>query len=358
VLFIENSGVRNAHFRDLSRVWSRLTNWWRSHGDVRPELEGIDVLSPLLLPMPYSRMATAINRRILLRAIRRWLARVRGDGPLIVITFLPTPLVLDTIHGLRPSLAVYYCIDNLSESSPEARKVVASEAKLFAEADLVMVTSRELYEMAKPLASHLESLVSGVRCDEFAAARENRSREHYRIDDIPRPRIGFVGSLRSAIDLDLLARVARLAPDLNFVLAGPHLTDTSALHDIPNIHLLGEIPHAEVIESMVRFDVGILPYMLNAFTAAVMPFKFKEYLAAGLPVVATPLPELVSFDELHPGVIAFARDAESFVRAIRGELARDHPALQEQRLTIARDYDWTVQIDRMIAAMERARSLQ
>lgn len=353
MLFVENSGVRSVRWSDASRVWSRLQNWWRSRGDGRTP-SGVDVLSPLLVPLPYSRAATAINRRLLLTSIRNWLDRVGGGGPLIVITFLPTPLALAIIDALQPSLSVYYCIDNLSESSPEARKVGAFETRLFHDADLVMVTSRELYEMARPAASHLELLVSGVRCDEFAAARANHSERAHAIDDIPHPRIGFVGSLRSAIDLPLLAASARLAADLHFVVAGPHLTDTSDLHQIPNVHLLGELPHAEVVESMVRCDAGILPYMLNSFTAAVMPVKFKEYLAAGLPVIATPLPELVAFDEQHPGLIAFARDAESFVRAIRAELERDDDTKQQQRMTIAREYDWTSQIERMIEAMERA----
>jgi len=357
VLFIENSGVRSAQWRDLPRLWSRLTNWWRARGGLRAEaVRGIDIYSPLLLTFPYSRTATAINRGILRRVIRRWLERTGAGGPLIVITFLPTPLALEIIHALQPSLAVYYCIDDLAESSPAARRVATSQAKLFAEADLVLVTSHELYEMAKTLSANVELLVSGVRCQEFARARALRSQRPHLLDTIGRPVIGFAGSLRSATDLDLTARVARLAPDLNFVLAGPHLADTRELAALPNVHLLGEMPHEDVIELMVRFDVGILPYVLNRFTAAVMPVKLKEYFAAGLPVVATPLPELVSFAAAHPGMMSFASDAEAFASALRTELARNTPDAEQRRMALAREFDWARQIERMMDAMEHARS--
>ena len=353
VLFIENTGVRRAGWRDLPRLWSRLANWWRARGGVRHAQKRIDIFSPLLVPLPYSRTATAINRRILLRVIRRWLQRVEA-GPLVVITFLPTPLALEIIHALEPALTVYYCIDRMAESSPAAQKAAASEAKLFAEADLVLVTSHELYAMAKPLASHLELLVSGVRCEEFADARRLRPQRPHRLDAIPRPLIGFAGSVRSATDLTLVEEVARLAPDLNFVLMGPQLADTSAIEKLANVHLIGEVPHAEVIESMVRFDVGILPYVLNRFTAAVMPVKLKEYLAAGLPAVGTPLPELVAFAEEHPGVIAFASDPQEFVRALRAALAGNTPEAIQRRMAVAREYDWTRQMERLDELMDGA----
>jgi glycosyltransferase involved in cell wall biosynthesis len=352
VLFIENTGVRGVRWRDVPRIWSRLRNWWRSRGGFRAGTAGaIDIHSPLLLTLPYSRTATSINRRMLLRVIRRWLRRGGRKGPLIVITFLPTPLALEVIAALRPALVVYYCIDQMAESSPAARRVASSESRLIADADLVFVTSRELFEMAKPLASRVELLVSGVRCEEFAAERE-RARQPHRLDAIPRPRIGFVGSLRGAIDLPLIAAMARVAPDLHFVLAGPNFTDTSLFAPLPNVHLLGPITHAEVIESMVRLDVGNLPYTLSPFTAAVMPVKLKEYLAAGLPIVATLLPELVAFAERHPGVIAFAGDAESFVRELRAALAANTAGAEEHRMTIAREYDWRRQIDSMIESMD------
>src|SRR5262245_32366663 len=88
VLFIENTGVRRTTFGDASRLTRRFRNWARTRGSVRPLGNGIDVHSPLLIPLPYSRAAVLINVRVLLRVIRRWLSVDRAR-PLVLITFLP-----------------------------------------------------------------------------------------------------------------------------------------------------------------------------------------------------------------------------------------------------------------------------
>jgi glycosyltransferase involved in cell wall biosynthesis len=352
VLFVENTGVRRAVLRDAPRLWSRFQNWWRASGGVNRVAGGVDVFSPLLLPFPYSRAAGYMNTRVLLRAVRAWL----GDGghPLIMITFLPTPLVRAVIGELDPALAVYYCIDCLAESSPGARRVVHSERRLLTEVDLVLVTSGVLYKTAAELTSRVDLLVSGVRVEEFERARRSRTEAHKAFAAPSRPVVGYVGSLRSATDLELLASAAELAPDLEFVLAGPRFVDVTRLATRPNVRLLGAIPHEDVMKYMVRFDAGVLPYMINQFTAGIMPVKLKEYLAAGLPVVATPLPEVRRFAERHPGLVRFADDPQEFVAALRIALSDSAPEAVERRVAVAREYDWSGQMARMTELIEQA----
>ena len=103
---------------------------------------------------------------------------------------------------------------------------------------------------------------------------------------------------------------------------------------------------------MAHFDVGILPYILDPFTAAVMPVKLKEYLASGLPVVSTPLPDVLRFAEEHPGLVTFGEDASRFVGALRAALADDDAAAVERRMAVARGYDWTEQMGRLGGWME------
>jgi glycosyltransferase involved in cell wall biosynthesis len=120
------------------------------------------------------------------------------------------------------------------------------------------------------------------------------------------------------------------------------------------VRLVGPVPHGEAVRYMVRFDAGILPYVLNRFTDAVMPMKLKEYLAAGLPVVSTRLPEMCRFADEHPDVVSFATDAAGFVAALRAALARNGPAASAYRVAVARRYDWTVQMSRMRELMDSA----
>src|SRR3989338_4711082 len=137
VLFIENTGIRTPRLR------RRLIHWWKGTKGFREVQESLWVYSPLILPFPYSRLACRVNRGLLLRAIQRWMVATGFHRP-IVWTFLPTPLACDLIHAIDPKLTLYYCIDDLASSSPQARRIVPSEIQLFREADLVFVTSEKL----------------------------------------------------------------------------------------------------------------------------------------------------------------------------------------------------------------------
>jgi glycosyltransferase involved in cell wall biosynthesis len=354
VLFVENTGVRRAGLRDTSRLWSRFRNWRSASGGVKGVAGGVDVLSPLLLPLPYSRSAVLMNTRLLVHAILTWLGR--GSGPLIIITFLPTPLSLSVINALSPRLVVYYCLDRLPESSPGALEVVHSERKLLAEADLVMVTSNDLFKKAAELTSRVELLSSGVNIEKFERALQSREEEHKTFPALSEPIIGYIGSLRSATDLALLECIADLAPDLQFLLAGPRFVNVTSLASRPNVMLLGAIPYEDVSAYMVRFDVGILPYVINQFTAGIMPVKLKEYLAAALPVVATPLPEVRRFAEQHQGLVRFASDPVEFVGTLRAALTDNASEVKAQRASVARQYDWNHQMARMNDLIKQALS--
>ena len=353
VLFVENTGVRRPLLRDASRLIARLKNWWRASGGAKPVVDGLDVLSPLLLPFPYSRLARRLNAAALLRIVRRWIGR-KDDAPLIVFTFLPTPLVHAIIRDLDPTMVVYYCIDRLSESSPGARKLRGPEETLMAEADLVLTTSSELHAAAARLTSRVEMLPCGVRCREFEDAKASDAEPPSLFARLAGLVIGFVGSLRNEIDLALLTAAAKLAPDLNFVFVGPVMANVRALAAQPNVRLVGPVPHSEVARYMARFDVGVLPYVLNPYTAAIMPAKLKEYLAAGLPIVATPLPEIRRFADEQPE----AGDVRERRARLRGRAARrrreERTGGRVRRMRIARRYDWSAQMALMNELMERA----
>jgi glycosyltransferase involved in cell wall biosynthesis len=353
VLYVENTGVRRPSLKDASRVAERLANWRRAKSGMRRDSADLTIYSPLLVPLPYSRIAGYINARVFTRSVRRWLSG-KTRGPLIVISFLPTPLARDVIAALDPALVVYYCADRLAESSPGARRLAGSERALLAEADLVFTTSNGLKAMASQWSSHVELLACGVRSQEFADARRSTGDDPALFSNLARPVIGFPGTLRDKLDLALLSEVAALAPEMSFVFAGPVDADIRELSSHPNVRIIGPLPHAGVIRHVAQFDVGILPYVQNAFTADLMPVKLKEYLAAGLPVVSTPLPEVSKFAEDHPGLVAFASEAPAFVAALRAAARANGEEAIAHRMEIARGYDWSEQMARMSAVMEAA----
>jgi glycosyltransferase involved in cell wall biosynthesis len=350
VLYVENTGARAASWRDLPRLRQRLRNWWNARGGTAP-VAGVDVFSPLLLPVPYSRAAISINSAVMLSVIRRWLA-ARRSGPLVVINFLPTPAVRQVIHALAPDVVVYYRTDRMSESSPAAGRLLGFEQQAVAEADVVLATAPQLYEEIAPLAKRIEMLEAGVRSREFADAWRRRGEPHDAFAGIEGPIAGFAGTLRDSTDLALLEQAASLAPEITFVLAGPRYADLSALERRPNVRLFGAIPFSEVPKFFARFDVGMLPYVLDSFTAGIMPMKLKEYLAAGLPIVSTALPAVKAFAAKHPGLITFASDARAFVGALRAAIAYDSPEAVARRLELATSFDWSRQVGRMSELVE------
>lgn len=350
VLYIENTGVRRPGFRDLPRLVSRFRNWRRSRGGAAGSRQGVSVLSPMLVPLPYSKMAQAFNARLLLRTIRRWIGK--RERPLVVITFLPTPLVRSIVARLAPDLLVYYAVDALAESSPGARRIVEHQNAMFREAALVFTTSSGIQKLAADLGVHAELMPHGVHCQEIEEARQSAPASL--LNDIPRPIAGFVGSVRDELDLELLRVAAESAPDVQFVFAGPVTADVRALQALPNVRFVGAVPHADAIRYTAGFDAGMLPYVRNAYTAHILPAKFKEFLAAGLPVIATSLPQVREFAELHGDVVTFADDGKSFAAAIRRNVQENGPDAAARRTAVARRYDWATQIARMRHLMDEA----
>jgi len=348
VLFVENTGVRAPRVRDLPRVGQRIRNWWRGTKGFREERPNLFVYSPLLLPLPYSRVARTVNRFLLARALRRWM-RATGFFQPIVWTFLPTPIALDVIAAIDPALTIYYCIDDLAASSPGARRIVSSEQQLFKDADLVFVTSERLRERAARISQHVHVFPFGVNFERFDRVRHAGDPPPADLDALQRPVVGYLGGLHQWVDQELIVGVASRMPDVTFALVGPAQTDVSALQQCPNVRLLGQRPHEAVPAYVKGFDVGIVPYRVAEYTLNVYPTKLNEYLVMGIPVVATDLPEIRRFNAQHGQLVEVAADPEAFSTAIRRALNDSSPPDVERRVAAAHQNSWHSRL----AAMNR-----
>jgi glycosyltransferase involved in cell wall biosynthesis/uncharacterized SAM-binding protein YcdF (DUF218 family) len=353
VLFVENTGVRSPTLRDLPRLRNRIRNWWRGTKGFRQDRPSLTVYSPLVLPLPYSRVARTINRFLMLRALRRWM-RASQFGRPIIWTFLPTPTACDLIRALDPVLVIYYCIDDLASSSRPARRIAASEARLLQEADLVFVTSEKLREHARRFRTQVDLFPFGVNVSRFERTRDEASDVPADMRDLKRPIVGYIGGLHQWVDQKLVADVAQRVPDATFAFVGPVQEDVSALERVPNVRLLGAKSHTELPDYVKAFDVGIVPYRLSEYTANVYPTKLNEYLIMGIPVVATPLEEIRRFNRDEGDLVATAGDAEAFACATRAALGRPRADGWRARIDAARRNSWEQRIDEMWALVEAA----
>jgi glycosyltransferase involved in cell wall biosynthesis len=340
VLFVETTGVRSPTVRDWRRIAARLV-----HRGARPRGErlvraNLWVQSPVLVPLPYSGLARRLNRAAVTRSLTRWLAE-RGGGKTAVWTFLPTPLSRDVIGALQPDASIYWCADDFRHSSPAARRVRESEDRILRETDLVLVTSASLRERAAGLRERVYHCPPGVDYPLFEAARAAGAGMPPELARLPRPILGYLGSMHRWVDLDLLHDVAGAWPTASLVIVGPPgAPRLESLARLPNVHLLGARPHEQVPRYLRGFDVGLIPYRLDDYTASVAPTKLYEYLAMGLPVVSVALPEVSRLAAESGDLVEIARDRPAFGAAIRRALRTDTPAARQRRIAVARRNGW------------------
>ena len=352
VLFVENTGVRPPRLSDLPRLTSRLRNWRRGTKGFREERHNLFIHSPIVLPLPYSRIAQWLNRRILMRAINRWMRAVGASRP-VVWTFLPTPLARDLIAAIDPALTIYYCIDDLASSSREARKIVKSEQALLTSADLVFVTSEKLRQRAAQFSERVHLFPFAVNLAVFQKSRESREAVPADLAALKRPVAGYVGGLHQWVDQDLLAAIATKLPKINFALIGPEQTDMSKLRSLPNVHLFGQRPHGELPRYVSGFDVGLVPYRITEYTANVYPTKLNEYLVMGIPVVATDLAEIRRFNAEHGAIVSIAEDADAFAEAVQNAVvAVPLPSEVSRRIEVAESNSWERRLEKMSALID------
>ncbi len=276
--------------------------------------KNLHVLTPLVLPLPGKKWAQRLNRRLLEFQIRAALRKVRR-GPLQVWSFTPdVSYLLDSFHAEE---VVYYCVDDHANfSGYDNEQVLREEADLCRRADLVVTTSSVLQEAKAPLNPDTMLVTHGVDYDHFSKAVTDGLPTPPDIADIPHPRLGFFGLIRDWVDLALLADLARMRPEWHIVMIGDADANVRLedYRSIPNMHFLGRKPYADLPAYCRQFDVGLIPFKINDLTRAVNPIKLREYLAAGLPVVSTPMPEVESCG--HPVEIADTPEAcESAIAA-------------------------------------------
>ena len=233
-----------------------------------------------------------------------------------------TPMMLDWRGDLEPSCVVYDCMDELSMFKNAPPELIDREQRLFELADLVFTGGQSLYEAKREKHPSVHAFPSSIDVKHFETALDQTSEpEDQR--SIPLPRIGFFGVIDERTDIDLLSKIAELRPDWHFVMLGPVVKiDEADLPHRENIHYLGGKGYGDLSAYIGGWDVAMMPFAINDSTRFISPTKTPEYLAAGRPVVSTPIREVVRpYGEL--GLVHIASTPEEFVNAIETAMAED-----------------------------------
>lgn len=344
VLFVE-MGLSPAHcLRSGRETVEHWRNWRRGVREMGENL-WLCAAPPLL---PFSRRFLGIqrlNRGILFGSVRRTLSALKLKSPLVWIS--------DPYFGALPSgwAREGIVLDWIHFPAAEAacRRTRVYEALLDevrAQADLILTPSRLILERCGARDRRFHYLPHGVAA--AACADGTSAPPPLELASLPRPIVGFTGTVGPSFDGVLVGALARLRPNWSFVLVGERRIDHAPR--AANLLYLGPRPPGELPRYLGAFSAGIIPYRISAATETVHPIKTYEYLAAGLPVVSTPLPEIRHLS----GRVSFAAAPEDFVRRLEEEMASDTPEKRESRRRFARDNTWekrAEEIERLIASV-------
>ena len=228
--------------------------------------------------------------------------------------------------------------DYMDESVDEFSPYAAQNEMAMKEADIVVTTSERLFLIAKSKNKNSVLARNGADIEHFANVPTipDSVREVLPKD---KPIVGFFGAIQSWIDFDLIEEIAKKRPEYNFVLIGPDYIGTSSERFKPysNIHLLGYIPYRDLNQYTPFFHVGFIPFQVREMTKSSNPIKMYEYLAAGLPVVSTDLPEVRVYSDVTYTASNIDELAILLDKAVR---ERFDTNLIEKRKEVARLNSW------------------
>lgn len=324
--------------KDLTRIINKLKSFAEPIREVEPN---IFVLNPLAIPAYGAKSIVTFNKRLLLRQIKGAMRKLRFTN---VVNMVFNPAAGMVAGQLNEKELIYYCVDEYTAFTGVGNGLKKIEEDLFRRSDLVVVSAERLYDSKKHLNENTHIIRHGTDWAHFRKAVDGNLPTPADVADLPRPIIGFHGLLADWVDYELIKKVAKHFSNGSVVLIGKVAVDAEEkikiLDGLTNVHMLGRKPYADLPAYCRAFDVALNPFEINELTLAANPLKVREYLAAGLPVVSTDIPEVRVLDDCFVGV-----DHADFIAKIEDALANPKP--REETSDAIRHESWDAKVDEL-----------
>jgi len=232
-----------------------------------------------------------------------------------------TPMALPFTDHLTPELVVYDCMDELSAFKFAPPQLTTLEKELFKKADVVFTGGQSIFESKKNSHPNIYAFPSSIDKHHFGKARKIKEDPDDQ-KNIPHPRFGFFGVIDERFDIELIDAVAKQKPDWHFVLLGPIVKiDPATLPNYDNIHYLGGKKYEELPNYIAGWDIAMVAFAMNESTRFISPTKTPEYLAAGKPVISTPIRDVVR-PYGDNKLVHIVSNANEFIKAAEKELIK------------------------------------
>jgi len=354
VLWVE---PRSSLRRTLRRLRNGQLSWrevFRGRVErVRPNLYIYH--DPIHLPLIARSPFRELIQRLRDLSLRRAMRRLKMSSPILWL-FLPGQV--DLIGRYGEKLVIYHVVDEYSGYAGinETYRAImrCMEERLLRRADLVFVTSEELYRSKSKYNSNTYWVPNAVDYPAFEAVVCKNPPPPNSIADLSHPLVGYVGAINAKVNLELLRRVALEHPKWSFVLVGPVRVEDSGdlaalkgLRALTNVRFIGRVDVTKVPEYIYACDVCLLPYKINPWTEHINSLKLYEYMACGRPIVATDIP----IARRYAHVVRIAEGPDDFGRQIELALDEDNEAMASRRRAVAAENTWDQRVEMLSEAI-------
>lgn len=346
VLFVSSIGFRapTASKSDLKRVVHKLLQFFQGPRQV---CENLWVMTPVVIPFGSSRFIRWLNRvffGIQYRLAIQWLRL--GDAYMFVFS----PNWAPYLKALRYEKLIYYCVDEHSGfSGVKSSQFVEWDNRLTISADHVFCSADALYQKKRRHNENTHYMPHGVNWRHFSRAiTDSKLKTEPMLEGVRGPLLLFFGHISyDWVDTGLVRYIAANRPGWHLALAGRSSVAADEFAGYDNILLLGERDY-EDLPSLCRYaDVGIIPFVDSELTAACNPLKLYEYLAAGLAVVSTDIPEVRRFS----ATVYIGGSHEAFLASCDDALRIDRSCYAPQLSELVRQHDWDQRVEQIYALM-------
>lgn len=272
----------------------------------------------------------SLNTSVYRRVLQKQLRRLGIERPLVITAYNPF-YGLAMLHSLNEKAHIYYCYDGV-EPSYYGQRIFRYEEEFSRRVDAVICSSDFLREGKRALNARTYVVKNGVNFPLFSrhAKTEPCERE--------RKKVGFIGSLDPRFDIDTVEYAVQQLPGFDFEFTGDmrNLQMRNRLKRYPNVYFFDPVQPEQVPALLNRYDVGIIPYLMNEVNKNIYPLKINEFLATGVPVVMTAFADLPEFREVVTATVC----KEDFVSRLLTESQNDSTSAIRQRIEFARENSW------------------